>query len=65
MSTNKKLWKDLFNNPNDFDNNIEHTKISDSMTIGNIITSNNNAFYFREKIPQSVIKKTSRNIGKK
>ena len=58
MSTNK-LWKDLFNNTNNMHiNNTTHTKKSDFMIISDIIKSNDNGFYIREKIPQSIIKKS-------
>lgn len=62
-----KLWKDLFNN-NSQNNKIGSTsmidgknndiQINDYVLVENIIKSSQNGLLFREKIPQSVIKKS-------
>jgi hypothetical protein len=65
MSTNKQ-WKDLFNNTNNVNNaQLDKQIKSDFMIINDIIKSNNNGFYIREKIPQSVIKKSIKDAYKK
>jgi hypothetical protein len=61
METNK-LWKDLFNNKQY--STVSKTK-NDFMIIEDIIKSNNNGIHIREKIPQSVIKKSIKDAYKK
>ena len=65
MDTTKQ-WKDLFNN----NNNVKQEQIvyktkNDFMIIKDIIKSNSNGIYIREKIPQSVIKKSIKDAYKK
>ena len=61
-----KQWKDLFNktNNNKPEQIINKTK-NDFMTIEDMIKSNSNGIYIREKIPQSVIKKSIKDAYKK
>lgn len=61
MDTTKQ-WKDLFNNKQDL--TVHKTK-NDFMIINDMIKSNNNGIYIREKIPQSVIKKSIKDAYKK
>ena len=57
-----KQWKDLFNNkPKQTENKVK----SDFMIIEDMIKLNNNGICIREKIPQSVIKKSIKDAYKK
>lgn len=59
-----KQWKDLFNNSSiiqkneNLNENLNKNLKNNSMTIKEIIESNNNGIRLIEKIPQSVIKKS-------
>lgn len=56
-----KNWKELFNN-----DKKDSTKTkNDFVIIQDIINSNNNGIYIREKIPQSIIKKSMKESYKK
>ena len=61
METTKQ-WRDIFNSKKDL---TENKKQSNFMIINDIIKSNNNGMYVREKIPQSVIKKSIKDAYKK
>jgi hypothetical protein len=64
--TSNKLWTDLFNNDKKLQINVETKTKSDLMIIDDIIKSNYNGIYFREKkIPQSIIKKSIKDAYKK
>ena len=67
MSTNKQ-WKDLFNDVDKqqiIDIKNKSKSKTDLTIIEDTIKSNNNGIYFREKIPQSVIKKSIKDAYKK
>lgn len=65
METTKQ-WRDIFNSKKDLtENKTENKKQSDFMIINDIIKSNNNGIYIKEKIPQSVIKKSIKDAYKK
>lgn len=57
-----KLWKDLFNHTNNQNNKTSdinrNVPVDDYLLVENIIKSSQNGLLFREKIPQSVIKKS-------
>jgi hypothetical protein len=62
METTKQ-WKDLFNNNNNNKPHQNKTK-NDFMIIDDMIKSNSNGIYIREKIPQSIIKKSIKDAYK-
>jgi hypothetical protein len=62
METTKQ-WKDLFNKNNNNKPNQNKTK-NDFMIIDDMIKSNSNGIYIREKIPQSIIKKSIKDAYK-